>query len=154
VRVVVFYYKILGGLVMQEEIIKFFEKDRFAHYVGIELIRVESGYAVTSLKLSDKHLNGLDIVQGGAIFTLADFAFAAATNSNGIATVGINSNITYFKAPRGKIITAQARETSSGKKICGCDVDVLDEDGTLLAKFSGTGYRKNLIIDFKAGTVK
>ncbi|MHB8063722.1 MAG: PaaI family thioesterase [Ruminiclostridium sp.] len=139
---------------MQEDIIKFFEKDRFAHFVGIELIKVEPGYAVTSLKLSEKHLNGLDIVQGGAIYTLADFAFAAATNSNGIATVGITSSITYFKAPKGKIITAEARETSSGKKICGCDVDVLDEDGTLIAKFSGTGYRKNLTIDFKAGTIE
>lgn len=133
----------------QEEIIKFFEKDRFAHYVGIELVEVDSGYAVTSLALSDKHLNGLDIVQGGAIFTLADFAFAAATNSNGIATVGINSNITYFKAPRGKVIKAIAKETSTGKKICGCDVEVLDEDGTLIAKFSGTGYRKNMNLGFK-----
>jgi len=139
---------------MQEDVIKFFEKDRFAHYVGIELIKVEPGHAVTSLTLSDKHFNGLDVVQGGAIFTLADFAFAAATNSTGLATVGINSNITYFKAPRGKTITAQAKETSSGKKICGCDVDVIDEDGTLIAKFSGTGYRKNLTIDFKSGTIK
>jgi acyl-CoA thioesterase len=138
---------------MEEDIIKFFERDRFAHFVGIELIQVKSGYAVTRLKLSEKHLNGLNVVQGGAIFTLADFAFAAATNSNGLATVGINTNITYFKAPRGKTITAQATETSSGKKICGCDVEVLDEDGTLLAKFSGTGYRINKVIDFKAGTV-
>lgn len=139
---------------MEDSIIKFFERDRFAHYVGIELIKVESGYAVTSLKLNEKHLNGLDVVQGGVIYTLADFAFAAATNSNGLATLGINSNITYFKTPKGKTITAQARETSSGKKICGCDVEVLDEDGTLLAKFSGTGYRINKAIDFKAGTLE
>jgi acyl-CoA thioesterase len=138
---------------VEEDIIKFFEKDRFAHFVGIKLVKVEPGYAVTSLQLSDKHLNGLDVVQGGAIYTLADFAFAAASNSNGLATVGINTNITYFKAPRGNTITAKARETSSEKKICGCDVDVLDEDGTLIAKFSGTGYRKNLKIDFKTGTV-
>ncbi|HEX2928014.1 MAG TPA: PaaI family thioesterase [Ruminiclostridium sp.] len=138
---------------MEKGIIKFFEKDRFAHYVGIELIKASNGYAETSLELSDKHLNGLDVVQGGAIFTLADFAFAAAINSNGSATVGINSNITYFKAPKGKKITAVARETSTGKKICGCDVDVLDEDGTLIAKFSGTGYRKGLQIDFQTGTV-
>ncbi len=139
---------------MEKDIIKFFEKDRFAHYVGIELIKVKSGYAVTSLKLADKHLNGLDAVQGGVIFTLADFAFAAATNSNGLATVGINCSITYFKAPKGSVITAQAKETSAEKKICGCDVEVLDEDGTLVAKFSGTGYRINKTIDFEAGTVK
>lgn len=138
---------------MEKEIIKFFEKDRFAHYVGIELIKAGPGYAVTSLKLEDKHLNGLDAVQGGAIFTLADFAFAAATNSNGLATVGINCSITYFKAPKGSVITAHAKETSTEKKICGCDVEVLDEDGTLVAKFSGTGYRINKTIDFETGTL-
>lgn len=133
---------------LEQAVIKFFEKDRFAHYVGIELIKVDTGYAVTRLELSDRHFNGLDVVQGGAIYTLADFAFAAAINSEGIATVGINSSITYFKAPKGKVITAEAKQISSDKKICGCDVDVLDEDGSLIAKFNGTGYRKNLKIDF------
>ncbi len=136
---------------MEKDIIKFFEKDRFAHFVGIELTKVGMGYAETSLDLSERHLNGLDVVQGGAIFTLADFAFAAATNSEGSATVGINCYITYFKAPKGNRITAVAKETSAGNKICGCDVDVLDEDGTLIAKFSGTGYRKGLKIDFSTG---
>ncbi len=139
---------------MEKGLIKFFENDRFAHYVGIELKEVESGYAVTSLNISEKHLNGLDVVQGGAIYTLADFAFAAAINSNGLATVGINTNITFFKAPKGRVITAKARETSAEKKICGCDVEVIDEDGSLIAKFSGTGYRINKTIDFNTGTVK
>ncbi len=139
--------------VLENSIIKFFERDRFAHFVGIELISVKSGYAVTRLELQKQHLNGLDVVQGGAIYTLADFAFAAATNSCGIATVGINSSITYFKAPVGKIITAEAKEISSDKKICGCDVNVFDEDGALIAKFSGTGYRKNLKINFETGTI-
>ncbi len=136
---------------MEKDIIKFFDKDRFAHFAGIELTKVGKGYAETSLDLSEKHLNGLDGVHGGVIFTLADFAFAAATNSDGSATVAINSNITYFKAPKGNRITAVAKETSAGKKICGCDVDVLDEDGTLIAKLSGTGYRKGLKIDFATG---
>lgn len=139
---------------MIQNIIKFFKRDRFAQYVGINLIKVEDGFAVASLELSQNHLNGLDIVQGGVIFTLADFAFAAATNSAGLATVNINSNITYFKAPQGKTITAEAKEIYSGKKICGCDVNVFDEDGSLVAKFSSTGYRKNMTIDFKTGTVR
>lgn len=137
----------------EEAIIRFFKKDRFAHYVGIELVKVASGYAVTRLELEEKHLNGLDVVQGGAIFTLADFAFAAASNSNGLATVGINTSITYYKAPKGRVITAEAREISPGKKICGCDVSVFDEDGSIVAKFTGTGYRKNLTIDFINSTV-
>lgn len=138
---------------LENAIKKFFERDRFAHYVGIELIRVGAGFAVTRLELSEKHLNGLNVVQGGAIYTLADFAFAAATNSGGLATVGINTGITYFKAPQGKVITAEAKELEAGKKICGCDVDIFDEDGSLIARFSGTGYRKNMMIDFFSGQV-
>ncbi|MDF2987063.1 MAG: thioesterase superfamily protein [Eubacterium sp.] len=139
---------------MEADIIKFFERDRFAHFVGIELIKVESGFAICRLEISEKHLNGLDVVQGGAIYTLADFAFAAATNSNGLATVGINSSIAYYKAPKGKVITAEAKVISDGNKICGCDVNVFDEDSSLVAKFTGTGYRKNLFIDFSTGTIK
>lgn len=138
---------------LEKAIKKFFERDRFARYVGIELIKVVPGSAVTRLELSEKHLNGLDVVQGGAIYTLADFAFAAATNSSGLATVGINTGITYFKAPQGKVITAEAKEIESGKKICGCDVNVFDEDGSLIAKFSGTGYRKNKMLDFFSGKI-
>ncbi len=138
---------------LEKAIIHFFEGDRFAQYVGIELISVEPGFAEARMEIAEKHLNGLNIVQGGAIYTLADFAFAAATNSNGLATVGINTSITYLKAPAGKYLTAEAREISSGKKICGCDVNVMDEDGSIIAKFMGTGYRKNLAIDFIAGKV-
>ncbi len=134
--------------VIENSIIRFFERDRFANFIGIELISVNSGHAVTRLELQKRHLNGLDVVQGGAIYTLADFAFAAAINSCGIATVGINTSISYFKAPTGKFITAEAKEISSDKKICGCDVNVFDEDGSLVAKFIGTGYRKNILLDF------
>ena len=102
--------------VSESSIIKFFERDRFAHFVGIELISVKNGHAVARLELKEHHLNGLNIIQGGVIYTLADFAFAAAINSCGIATVGITSGISYFKAPVGKIITAEAIVISSDKK--------------------------------------
>jgi acyl-CoA thioesterase len=107
------------------------------------LLEVREGYAVTELTIDEKHLNGIDRVQGGVIFTLADYAFAAACNSGGLTTVGINVNITYFKSPKGKTIRAEAKEISDGKKICGYQVDVLDEDGSLIASFSGLGYRRN-----------
>jgi len=116
--------------------------DRFAKYVGIELVEVREGYAVAELIVRDDHLNGVNSVQGGAIFTLADYAFAAASNSYGFVTVGINVNISYFKAPSGKKIRAVAKEVSTQNRICGYDVDLLDEDGTIFARFNGLGYIK------------
>jgi acyl-CoA thioesterase len=82
------------------------------------------------------------MVQGGAIFALADYAFAAACNSSGMLTVGINVNISYIKSPRGKVLTAIANEVSSGKKICSVHIDVQDENNDLIAVVQATGYRK------------
>lgn len=124
---------------MGKEII---HNDRFAKYVGIRLVEVGKGYAVTELTLNENHLNGLDRIQGGVIFTLADYAFGAASNSHGLTTVGINVNISYYKSPTGKVIRAEAREISSQNKICGYQVNVLDEDGSLIANVNGLGYSK------------
>ena len=127
---------------MDENLIRNVKNDRFAKLIGIELVDVREGYALTKLKLNENHLNGVDMVQGGVIFTLADYAFAAASNSGICSTVGLNVNITYFKSPSGKTIQAEAREISVQNRISGYKVDVLDEDGTLIASFSGLGYRK------------
>ncbi|MDP4182456.1 MAG: PaaI family thioesterase [Bacillota bacterium] len=127
---------------MDNEMMKFIKNDRFANYVGIKLIKVEPGYAVTEMEINDNHLNGVNIVQGGAIFTLADYAFAAASNSKGVVTLGINANISYFKSPKGRKLTAEATKVSESKKLCGYNVDVLDENKDLIARFTSTGYIK------------
>ncbi|MTI79927.1 MAG: PaaI family thioesterase [Firmicutes bacterium] len=133
---------------MINSIKKFFEKDRFANSLGIKLVRVEPGYAETKMEIAERHLNAINIVQGGAIFTLADFAFAAASNADGKVTVGINANISYFKASKGKVLIAKAREVSGSKKIANYNVDVFDENNDLTAQLSLTGYVKEEKIDF------
>jgi len=118
------------------------KNDRFAKYCGIKLVEVKEGYALTEMEIEDHHLNGVNIVQGGAIFTLADYAFAAASNSRGFVTVGLNVSISYFRSPRGKVIRAEASEIVSGKKISGYSVDIKDEDGSIVARFTGLGFVK------------
>ncbi len=88
------------------------------------------------------HRNGIGTVQGGAIFTLADYAFVVASNADGSTTVAVNASISFFKAPRGRCLRAEAREDSKNRKLCGHKVEITDEDGTLIASFSGLGYRK------------
>jgi acyl-CoA thioesterase len=127
---------------MEDELIRNVKSDSFAEYTGIRTIEVKEGYAVTELTIGQNHLNGVGMVQGGVIFTLADFAFALASNSGGIATVGVNVNITYLKSPAGRIIRAVAQEIDARKRISCYRVDVLDEDGSLVACFNGLGYKK------------
>lgn len=127
---------------MSNDIMSYFEKDRFAAFVGIKLVEVKPGYAKANMEITDKHLNAVNIVQGGVIFTLADFAFEAASNSYGQVSLGINANISYFQPPKGKILIAEAREISASKKIASYNVDIFNEDKEIIARFTGMVYRK------------
>jgi acyl-CoA thioesterase len=117
-------------------------KDRFAKLLGIEILEAADGHSLVELKIEEKHLNGEGTVQGGAIFTLADYAFAVASNTAGTVTVSIDAHIAYYKAPAGKMIRAEANAESVRNRICGYKVLVTDEEGSLVASFSGMGYRK------------
>ena len=122
------------------------KNDRFAKYLGINLIEVKPGYAKVEMEITENHLNGIDIVQGGAIFTLADYAFAAASNMEHL-TLGINANISYYKSPKGKKIMAEAKEISKQNKICGYDIGVFDENHEMIAQVSAMGFIKTAIPD-------
>ncbi len=129
---------------MQQDYLKNVRDDQFARLLGIEIVEAAPGHAVVELHVGEKHLNGIGIVQGGVIFTLADYAFAVASNAGAGVTVGVNASISYYRAPKGSRIRAEASEESAGKKLCGYKVVVTDEDGELVASFSGLGYRKTL----------
>ena len=74
---------------------KHFERDRYAALTGVEIVEAGTGYCKARLVIEDKHMNAANVVQGGAIFTLADLAFAVASNSRGPLALAINVNISY-----------------------------------------------------------
>lgn len=125
-----------------EKILKFFENDRFAAHNDIEVVDISPGEATTRMEVSDIHLNGVGTVHGGALFTMADFTFALVANSHGTVTVAINANISYLKAVQSGVLTAEARELSSGGRISSYTVDIYDESRSLVAVFQGMAYRK------------
>ncbi len=127
-----------------EKIREFFKKDRFAAHNDITLLEISPGYARAELIISEKHLNGVDITHGGAIFTLADLAFAVASNSHGTIAVGISATISYLKATNQGILTAEAKEVARNPKLATYQVDVRDESNDLVALFQGTVYRKKV----------
>jgi len=127
-----------------EAIKKFFLKDQFAAHCGIELLEVSPGWARSKMALQPCHMNGLGCTQGGAIFTLADLTFAAASNSHGTAAVAINVNISYLKATQTGVLWAEARELSKNPKLGTYTVEVKDDAGDLVALFQGMVYRKDV----------
>jgi acyl-CoA thioesterase len=126
-----------------DRLLDYFRQDRFAAEAGIELIAISPGSARARLKIEPRHLNAAGVLQGGAIFTLADLAFAAASNSRGKLALSTCANVSFLKAMRGGVIEAEAREEAVSRKLCTCTVRVTDEAGELVALFTGTAYRKD-----------
>ena len=120
----------------------FLKNDRFAEHNGIELLEISPGRAKAKLQIKDYHLNGANIVHGGAIFGLADLVFAAASNSHGTIAVAINANISFLKASAGGTLYAEAREISKNPKLGTYTIDVTNEDEEIVAVFQGMVYRK------------
>ncbi len=127
---------------MMDKVKNRLSRDQFAGHSGIELLEVSKGYAKAVMVLRQSHLNGVGTVHGGAIFTLADFAFAAASNSHGTVAVAINASISYVKAAVSGTLTAEAKEESINPKLATYRVHITDESGDLVASFQGMVYRK------------
>lgn len=126
----------------QETLKEFFLHDEFARQNGIEIVEIAVGYARTQVCIEPRHLNAGGYVQGGVLFTLADLAFAAATNSHGTLTVTSSANITFVRGAMGGTITAQAQELVNHHHLPFCEVRIIDEENNLLAVFTASGYRK------------
>ena len=129
-----------------DSIKEFMQRDAFVKHCGIELVSLAPGHAVTRMQVQPRHLNAVGIVQGGAIFTLADYAFAVASNAHGTIAVGINVSITYMKSAASGTLTAEAREVALNPKLASYTVDVMDDGHHLIAIFQGLVYRKQQAI--------
>ena len=125
-----------------EAVRRFFKNDKFADHVGIELLEVSEGRAKAKMKIKEHHLNGINIAHGGAIFSLADLAFAVASNSHRTIALGINASISYLKAAASGTLIAEAKEVSLNPKLATYEIRVTDENNDLIAIFLGTVYRK------------
>lgn len=127
-------------------LLEFFRRDSFATGIGIELLEVREGHARARLTVGDRHHNAAGVVQGGAVFTLADYAFAAASNSRGALALAIEAHVTFLRPVRAGVLVAEAREESGGRRLSTCHVRVTDEAGELVALFTGTAYRKDVAV--------
>lgn len=120
----------------------FFRNDRFAAFVGVELLDVAPGRARARLEIEDRHLNAVGVAHGAAIFSLADLVFAVASNSHGTVALGVNVSVSFMKSARKGTLTAEAEEVSINPKLATYLIRITDEDANLIALFQGTVYRK------------
>lgn len=131
-----------------EHIKRFFKKDRFAEWVGIELLEAGEGFARAKMEIREHHLNGLGMVHGAAIFSLADLVFAVASNSHGKAAVAVNADISFLKAATRGILYGEATEVARNPKLASYAVRITDERDELIAVFQSMVYIKKDRLDF------
>lgn len=126
------------------EIRELFAKDRFATENGAVIEAVGKNTATVGMKIEPRHRNAAGTVMGGAIFTLADFAFAVASNHEKIGTVSpLNANITFLRASKGDKLIATAECVRDGRTTCYYRVSVKDNTGVLIAEITTSGYKTN-----------
>ena len=119
---------------------EFFKDDIYAtEATGIVIEEATDNYARFSLVLDRRHKNANGQVMGGVLFTLADFAVAAALNDGeGTPFVSLSADIQFLRPAKGSVLTAETVVVKAGKTVCFMEAVITDNLGTKTAKLTGT----------------
>jgi acyl-CoA thioesterase len=117
--------------------------DPFATHLGINYESVQDGVCRVSLVPKEEHFNPVHYLSGGVIYTMIDHGMGAAlwsVNPEGItATIEIKINyLNPVKEP--KKLIGEIRIVEKRTKIAYLEGEVKTEDGTLIAKATGTFF--------------
>jgi acyl-CoA thioesterase len=124
-----------------EEARKIFAQDKYATVAsGIEIEEVKEDYARCSMKLTDIHRNAFGGVMGGAIYTLADFTFAVASNfDKDRLTASLVGQATFLAMSRGEVLYGESQLIRDGRQNCFYQIRVYDDLGKDIATVAFTG---------------
>ena len=118
-----------------EEARQIFMHDRYAmDTTGVDILEVADGYAKCCFTPDARHKNARNAVMGGALFTLADFTFAVASNYNKpYGTVTNVSQISFLRGVTDGVIYAKSRLIKDGRTCCTYEIEITNEQGKIIA---------------------
>lgn len=132
----------LDSVALPEEIkdrIRRIDQAPFVQPLGIELVSIsEAGEVRVTMDAGNKH-NALGSAHGGAVFTVADQAFAVASNLGAELQVAMFASMTFIRPARGRL-EAVANKVGETQRTSVYEVKVFEE-GELVAVFQGNGYK-------------
>ena len=131
----------MGTFATLEAAQEHFKNDRFATNAGMVIDELGEDCSVCSVTLTDDHKNAYGGVMGGAIFTLADLAFAVCANQIHCLSVAQQISINYLNAPKGERLIAKACCIKNGRTTSIINVTVSDDTGREVALFIGTAFK-------------
>ncbi|MDG1716816.1 MAG: hydroxyphenylacetyl-CoA thioesterase PaaI [Saprospiraceae bacterium] len=118
-----------------------YENDAFSKWLGIELINISRGYAKIKMTVREEMTNGFKIAHGGITYSLADSAFAFASNSWGEQAVSIETSISHTKPVQiDDVLTAETSMKNKSKRLAIYNVTVTNQDEKVVALFKGTVF--------------
>ena len=113
-------------------------KCNLSQSLGMKILDAGPAYAVVEMRLEDQHMNGFSIAHGGAVFALADTAFAHACNSENILTVAQQCQVNFLKPGKaGDRLTATAQARTRSGRTGLYDVTIATDDDIVIAEFRG-----------------
>ena len=129
-----------------DEIRQFFQSDKYLVLTDVHIEDARLEWCRCSLKVQPFHMNSAGAVQGGALYTLADSAFAVAANLRHMTehdnriTVSQSASISYISAGKsGSTLYAEAHKVGGGKRSSVYRVDITDREGLLIATMTCNG---------------
>jgi acyl-CoA thioesterase len=126
-----------------DKIFQTMENEPYARMLGIKLIELGPGSARAEMIPNEEMVNAHGTVHGGIIFSLADYVFAAASNSYGRTAVGVNNNVNFMSAGSvGQTLTATAKEIKKTNHLAWFSIHVYSSE-ELVATMEAMVYRLN-----------
>ncbi len=118
--------------------------DLFSQWLGIEILEINEGYCKTKMMVRKEMINGLGIVHGGIVFSLADSTFAFACNNRNNLSVALDTSINFLKPVHvDDILTAETKEIHNGKSTGLYQITIMNQNDHIVALFKGTCFRTN-----------
>jgi acyl-CoA thioesterase len=119
-----------------------FARDQMSRHLGMRIVRIGVGRATLSMLVRSDMLNGQGSCHGGALFSLADTAFAFACNTNNAVTVAAGATIDFLiPAKQDDELIAVATELWRSRRSGVYDVTVMNQRQERVALFRGRSHQ-------------
>ena len=110
-----------------------------ASFLKMRVIELKSGYAKVTMQLLPEYQNFNGFIFGGIITSIADQAFAYASNSVDYPSVATQFNIHFISgAATYDTLTAECRVIKSGRRVGISEITVVNQHDKLIARATGT----------------
>ncbi len=128
---------------MDKTVIKrIIEEDPFLKYVGVKVLSLKEGYCKISVGFRKELTRLGDMMNGGAIATLADSAGGCAvlTLNDRSNQVTVQLDTSFLRTIKTGPVVAEASVTRKGKVLSFADVKIFDGDKQLCAAAKGIWF--------------